>query len=97
MCTFAFSLQLFTIAQFWGSGFFHATVEELPRLAPYVAFLRRHPTLPVHVESKTGFLAAIFRHLGLDPNRIVSGNVKAVTLLAPAGELWLAGADLWWE
>ena len=34
--------EVFSIAQFWGSGFYHGTIEDFTRIAPYVRFLRKH-------------------------------------------------------
>ena len=31
--------EVFTITQYWGRGFFHGTIENLPRLAPFIPFL----------------------------------------------------------
>ena len=33
--------EVFTIAQYWGEGFFHGTMENLPRLAPFLPFLKQ--------------------------------------------------------
>ncbi len=73
--------EVFTIAQFWGSGFFHSTLENLPRLAPYISYLRRNPHIKIHALARHPFLPL----LGLDPGRIVSGNVRAKILYMPAG------------
>jgi hypothetical protein len=74
--------EVFTISQYWGRGFFHGTLENLPRLALYLAFLHQHPNIKIHVASSTHpFLA----YLDLDPDRFVVGNVKAKILYMPAG------------
>ena len=70
-------IRVLTIAQFWGSGFFHATVEQLTRLAPYIPFLQRNPRIKLHVDSKTGFLVEILKLVGLNPDRIVQGHIRA--------------------
>ena len=31
--------EVFTITQYWGEGFFHGTIENLPRLAPFIPYL----------------------------------------------------------
>ncbi len=73
--------EVFTIAQFWGEGFFHATLESLPRLGPYVSFLKHHPHIRIHANIKHPF----FSLLGLDTQRVVTGDVRAMTLYMPAG------------
>jgi hypothetical protein len=84
--------EVFTIAQYWGYGYFHATIENLPRLAPYVEFLQRRPHIRLHValnsrinkrtsEHVTASLAA----LGIDPKRLVSGHIQAKIAYVPRG------------
>ncbi len=74
--------EVFTISQYWGQGFFHSTLESLPRLAPYLPYLRLHPHIKIHAyKAKHPF----FPLLGLDPQRVVTGDVRARTLYMPAG------------
>ena len=77
--------EVFTIAQFWGSGFYHGTVEDFTRIAPYVGFLQKHKKIKIHVKTKTGFIKAFLEHLGISPGRMVSGSVGARILYLPAG------------
>ena len=44
--------EVFTIAQFWGGGFYHKSIEGLPRLAPFLDFLLENPHIKVHVVKK---------------------------------------------
>ena len=52
-------------------------VEQLTRLAPYIPFLQQNQQIKIHVESKTGFIADILKHVGLHPSRLIGGHVKA--------------------
>ena len=77
--------EVFTIAQFWGSGFYHGTVEDFTRIAPYVPFLQKHTKIKIHVKTRTGFIKAFLEHLGISPGRILTGSVGARILHVPAG------------
>ena len=73
--------EVFTISQYWGNGFFHGTLENLPRLALYLPYLRKHENIKIHVASTHPFLP----YLGLSPDRLVVGTVQAKVLYMPAG------------
>ena len=77
--------EILTIAQFWGFGFFHFVVEDLPRIAPYLPFLKRHPGVRVHVQQINGFTVTFLAQLGIDRSRLVSGHVQADVLYMPEG------------
>ena len=77
--------EVFTIAQFWGEGFFHATSEDLPRLSPWLDFLRTNRQVKIHVLSNREFLRRMLFSLGLDPSRMVTGTRRAKVLYLPAG------------
>jgi len=40
--------EVFVMTQFWGQSFFHKIVEVMPRVAPYVEFLRANPGVQIH-------------------------------------------------
>jgi len=74
--------EVFSISQFWGAGFFHSTLEVLPRIAPYLPFLNKYKHIVIHVPAKVNFLNL----LGIDQNRlIISSAVHADLLYMPAG------------
>ncbi len=73
--------EVFTIAQYWGFGFFHSTLESLPRLAPFLDFLRDHPHIKIHANIRHPFLSL----LSIDESRVVRGNIRARILYLPAG------------
>ena len=77
--------EVFTIAQFWGEGFFHFMNEEFPRIAAWVPFLKRYPEIKIHVNSQHGFIISAFQALGLSPDRIIEGNIQAQLVHSPAG------------
>ena len=88
-----FILQVFTISLHWGNGFYHAVIEDIPRFAPYIKFLLRHPEIKVHVYSKTStFTVSILEDLGISRRRLVMGIVGARILYQPAGSRCGGGA-----
>ena len=74
-----------TIAQFWGEGFFHATSEDLPRLSPWLDFLRTNPQVKIHVHTNHEFQHNMLHSLGLDPSRMITGTRRVKVLYMPAG------------
>ena len=77
--------EVFTIAQFWGSGFYHGTVEDFTRIGPYVSFLQKHSKIRIHVKTRTGFIKAFLEHFDISSGRVVTGSVGAKILYVPAG------------
>ena len=73
--------EVFTISQYWGEYFFHATLENLPRLAPYLEYLKRFPHIRIHAAMRHPFLPL----LGLGRKRIIIGHIRAKLLYMPAG------------
>ena len=77
--------EVFSVAQFWGDGYYHAMVEEMSRIAPYVAFLQRNVGIMIHVDSRSTFLLKMMALFHIDSNRIVDGSVRARILYVPNG------------
>lgn len=76
--------EVFTITQYWGGGYFHSNIEDVPRLGPYVDFLIANPQIHIHVSTPKSVSRA-FSVLGLSAHRLVSGNVRAKLLYLPPG------------
>lgn len=79
--------EVFVISQFWGEGHFHYMMEDMPRLAPFLTFLRNHPTIVIQVHTPTAMLTALFVALRLDPSRMVSGNVRGRIVYLPRSSM----------
>ena len=82
--------EVFVIAQHYGAGFFHISIEEMPRLAPYLDFLKAHSHIKIHTFYQPRMttrpaLDRYFALLGLDPDRIINGSVQADIVYLPAG------------
>ncbi len=77
--------EIFTIAQYGKSPFFNAIVEELPRIVPFLDFLRTNPDIKIHVNVPAGYLKRMLQILDIDQKRIISGTRRAHVLYMPAG------------
>ena len=73
--------EVFTISGASSAHFYHNIISDLPRLAPYIPFLLKHPEIKVHVGERSEFHTL----LGLSPDRLVTGAVEARLLYMPAG------------
>ena len=77
--------EVFVVSQLRGTTFFHFLIENLTRIAPYLSFLMRHPHIKILVQSETGFTPIFLAALGIEPSRLVSGNIRADIVYMPAG------------
>jgi len=76
--------ELFVISQYWGTGVFHRMIEIMPRVVIYLDFLKSHPEIRILApEGNGGRLAELLRILGLNPNRLVTGWVRAKIAYLP--------------
>lgn len=77
--------EVLSVATFWGDGYYHAMVEEMARLAPYVPFLRANQGIKVHVQSRMSFVLEILELLGIGSDRVIDGPIRARSLYVPNG------------
>lgn len=77
--------EVFVATQFWGSDVFHNMLESLPRLTPYLDFLKLHPNIKIHILQVKGLTDALFELMGIQPSRIVSGILRANVVYLPQG------------
>lgn len=59
--------EVFVISQNWANGPFHIMIENMPRLAPFLPFLRRHAHIRIHVFDRRSPIDDLVRALRLDP------------------------------
>ena len=76
--------EVFTIAQFWGEAFFHANIEDMPRLGPFVDFLLVNPQIYIHVAS-ISIIQTTMEIFGIEKHRLLEGNIRAKLLYLPPG------------
>ena len=77
--------ELFVMTQFWGQSFFHKIVEVMPRVAPYVDFLRANPGIEIHAPEDRSQVSQMLQMLGIDPVRVVTGVTRAKLVYLPQG------------
>jgi capsular polysaccharide biosynthesis protein len=77
--------EVFVISQYWGYGYYHGMIEVLPRVAPFLDFLRTNRDIKVLVaetepDSRLNQLLTMF---GINFARLVSGDVRAQIAYVP--------------
>ena len=75
--------EIFVVCQYWGEAFFHKMMEGMPRMAPFLPFLRQHPTIFIHMCNRDSHTDYLFRVLGIDPSRIISGTAHGKLVYLP--------------
>ncbi len=80
-----FADEVFTISEFWGEGFFHAMIEDVPRIIPYISFLRQQKKIKIHVRTRARFTFEMLALLGIEEARIIDGYVRAKIIYMPMG------------
>ena len=81
--------EVFVTAQHWGSMYYHWTVDQLPKIVTHLEFLKNNARIYILVNAEDDMLEHVgyrhFKMLGLDPNRIIRGNVRARVAYIPQG------------
>ncbi|KAK2153634.1 hypothetical protein LSH36_291g09016 [Paralvinella palmiformis] len=77
--------ETFSVSQYWGAGFFHKNVENFPRMAPYLEFLKRAPDVKVHVYEMGAYTRFVMATLGIGGTRLISGVFRAHLIYLPRG------------
>ena len=75
---------IFTIASPWG-GHYHEIMDQLPRLVPYLNFLRKNTAIKVHIHGNQSTTIELIQLLHLSKSRIIWGNCHANIVLVPSG------------
>ena len=79
--------EVFVISQFW-NGYFHVIIEQMSRLAPFICFLRSHPTIKIHMNIADEMMDVVGKYfdlLDIDSTRIIRGKVRAQVIYLPGG------------
>ena len=77
--------EVFVISQFWGEGYFHAYIEDIPRLAMYIPFLTKFDQIKIHVAGKARYIVDNLNALGIKKDRLVIGLVQGDVVYLPQG------------
>jgi len=76
--------HVFVVTQYWGEGYFHSIVENMPRIVLYIDFLLANPDIRIHVKSSPK-IKELMKLYHLDPARIVTGTIQADVIYVPQG------------
>ena len=74
--------EMFAIGQYFARAYYHATIEQMTKLAPYMEFLKNNPQIRIQFGSKHHPFLPFF---GFDSARFVSSDATAEILYVPAG------------
>ena len=79
--------EVFVMSQVCGSMHYHSIAEALPRTAPYIDFLKKHEEIKILAsDADPGSVTAkALEIMGINPNRIVTGVVRAKIVYLPQG------------
>ena len=78
--------EVFTFAQHTGAAVYHANIESIPRIAPYLEFLLKYEEIMIHTGLDNGEMTKLeLEFLGIKRFRLVTGFVKAKVLYVPEG------------
>ena len=73
--------EVFSIAERWGNGFYHLNIEDLPRLAPFLIWLRENPQIKIHIfgdgKRNYKYTSQIMEYLQISKKRLVIGPLRA--------------------
>jgi hypothetical protein len=74
--------EVFTIRHRHGGEVYHAMIEELPRIMPFVDFLKSHSNIKIHATANNRSLQML-QMIGFNMSRIVHGPVRARVVYVP--------------
>ena len=60
-------------------------IECLSRIASYLFFLQKNKDIRIHVYTITTNIKYMLNMLGIEPHRIIDGNIRAPIVYMPAG------------
>lgn len=81
--TFAHHDEVFVISQRWGEGYFHRMIENIPRTALFLDFLRKYPKIKILARDNSERLLEILETLGLSRDRVITGWIRADIAYVP--------------
>jgi len=73
--------DVFLSTQAWGSTTYHWMMEEMPRIIPWVQFLKENPEVKIHQTGRDKTIIKNFLDLvGIDISRLIDGKIHAKRL-----------------
>ncbi len=80
-----FADEIFVISQCFGNAVFHMMIEDVPRIVPYLPFLKQHKQIKIHVVKKIKLAIEMLHLLGIEKERLIDGYVRARIMYVPMG------------
>ncbi|ESO03316.1 hypothetical protein HELRODRAFT_173602 [Helobdella robusta] len=75
--------EVYLISQYWGEGFFHSMIEDIPRLSLFVTFLKKNPQIKILSMDSNRRFVKILNILGLNESRLVFGKIRTNIAYVP--------------
>ena len=79
----AYHDEVFILSQQWGFSYFHKMVENFPKIALYLEFLKKNHHIKILFVNSHSRNKELLEVLGIDGNRQLSGNVAARIAYVP--------------
>eukprot|EP00920_Eleutheroschizon_duboscqi_P019540 GHVT01046552.1.p1 GENE.GHVT01046552.1~~GHVT01046552.1.p1 ORF type:complete len:290 (-),score=-9.98 GHVT01046552.1:111-980(-) len=75
--------EVFVTSQLYNDELYHSTIEDLPRVVPYLEFLKNHTSIKIHTGPLNNALVTMFVMLGITSDRFVQGPIRAKIVYIP--------------
>ena len=76
--------EVLTITQQTIAWYYHNTIEDLPKIAPYLGFLKENPHIKIHI-TRAEFHEKMLEYIGISKDRLVWGPLRGRIVYLPAG------------
>ena len=75
--------EVISIAHLWPDNAYHATIDGIQRLIPYVQTLKKYQQIRIHVAKKTSFIVKMLEAVGIKEDRLITGVIRAKIAYTP--------------
>ena len=75
--------EVMVVAHLWPKNVYHAAIDGILRLIPYLQMLKSHPQIRIHVGLKSSFIIEMLALLGITEDRLVTGDIRAKMAYIP--------------
>jgi len=73
--------DVFVSSQCWGASTYHWMLETMPRLIPWIQFLKDNPKMKIHqTDGQKTIVQNFLKLIGVDPKRLIDGPTFATNL-----------------
>ena len=75
--------EVISVAHLWSSNAYHATIDGIQRIVPYLTMLKHFPQVYIHVPKKIPFIIKMLEVLGIKEKRLITGDIRAKIAYVP--------------